>query len=180
MFFHPKLTAKHEVRHGLPPTKLHLQLPNNTDITIKPASSIRYLGVFFTPRLNWTTHVKTMSTWARSIVKGLSVLGNSIRGFHLVPWRRIFISVILPVLTYGSQVWFRDVSQATLINMLQVAQNEACRKLVSTFHTTPVHMLHSLLSIPPIRFRLRHLLHTQGHRLASQPPSCLLRHPEST
>ena len=121
-----------------------------------------------------------MSTQVQSIVKGLGVLGNSIRGFHLVPWRRIFISVILPILTYGSQVWFRDVSQVTLINMLQVAQNEACHKLASTFCTTPVHMLHSLLSIPPIQFRLRHLLRTQGYRLASQPPSCLLCHPEST
>ena len=64
--------------------------------------------------------------------------------------------------------------------MLQVAQNEACRKLAGTFHTTPVDMLHSLLSIPPIRVRLRHLLRTQGQRLASQPPSCLLRHPSST
>ena len=113
-------------------------------------------------------------------MKGLGVLGNSIRGFHLISWRKIFISVILPVLTYGSQVWFRDVSQITLTNMLQVAQNEACRKLAGVFHTTPIDMMHSLLSIPPIRFRLRHLLRTQGHRLASQPPSCLLRRPSYT
>ena len=95
-------------------------------------------------------------------------------------WRKIFISVILPVLTYGSQVWFRDVSQVTLINTLQVAQNEACRKLAGTFHTTPIDMMYFLLSIPPIRFRLRHLLRTQGLRLASQPPSCLLRRPSHT
>ena len=101
-----------------------------------------------------------MSTCARSIVKGLGVLGNSIGGFHLVAWQKIFISVILPVLTYGSQVWFQDVSQVTLINMLQVAQNEACQKLASTFHTTPIDMMHSLLSIPPICFHLCHLLRT--------------------
>ena len=64
--------------------------------------------------------------------------------------------------------------------MLQVAQNEACQKLAGTFHTTPVDMMHSLLSIPPIRFCLCHLLHTQGCCLASQPLSCLLRHPNST
>jgi hypothetical protein len=180
MFFHPKLTPKHEAKHGFPPTKIQLQFSDSTDIAIKPTLSLRYLGVFFMPRLNWSMHIKTMSTRARSIVKGLGVLGNSIRGFHLVSWRRIFISIILPVLTYGSQVWFRDVSQVTLINTLQVAHNEVCRKLAGTFHTTPIDMMHSLLSIPPIQFRLRHLLRTQGCRLASQPPSCLLRHPEST
>ena len=113
-------------------------------------------------------------------MKGLGVLGNSIRGFHLVEWRKIFISVILPVLTYGSQVWFWDVSQVTLINMLQVAQNEVCQKLSGTFHMTPSDMIHSLLSIPPIRFRLCHLLCIQGRRLATQLPSCSLRHPNAT
>jgi hypothetical protein len=87
MFFHPKLTRNHEARHGIPPKSVTIHLPNNTDVSISPARSLRYLGVFFTPRLNWTTHVKTMSTRARSIVKGLGVLGNSIRGFHLVSWR---------------------------------------------------------------------------------------------
>ena len=180
MFFHPKPTPKHEAKHGIPPPKINLLLPNRTEIAIKPTSSIRYLGIFFTPRLNWTTHIKIMSTRARSIVRSLGVLGNSIRGFHLVAWRKIFISVILPVLTYGCQVWFRDVSQASLINTLQIAQNEACRKLAGTFHTMPITMMHSLLSIPPIHFHLCHLLRSQGRRLASQPPSCLLRRPELT
>ena len=121
-----------------------------------------------------------MSTHAQSIIKGLGVLGNSIRGFRLVNWRKIFISVILPVLTYGSQVWFTDVSQISLIQMLQVTQNKACQKLAGTFHTTPVSMLHALISIPPIHFRLHHLLRSQGYRLTSQPPSCLLHHPQST
>ena len=121
-----------------------------------------------------------MSTRAHSIIKGLGVLGNSIQGFHLINWRKIFISIILPVLTYGCQVWFRDVSQVTLIKTLQIAQNEACCKLAGTFHTTPVNMLHSLLSIPPIRFRLRHLLRAQGCCLASLPPSHALRQPGNT
>ena len=106
MFFHPKKTNRHEVRHGLPPPQINIWLPDGSNILIKPSPTLRYLGMFFTPRLDWTTHVKTMSTCARSIVKGLGILGNSIRGFHLVEWRKIFISVILPVLTYGSQVWF--------------------------------------------------------------------------
>ena len=113
-------------------------------------------------------------------MKGLGVLGNSIRGFNLVSWWKIFISVILPVLTYSSQVWFQDISQVTLIKTLQVTQNEACCKLAGTFHTTPIDMMHSLLSIPPIRFHLHHLLRTQGRRLASLPPSCLLCRPSYT
>ena len=180
MFFHPKRTRKHEEKHGTPPPTLKLHLPNGSEIDIRPKPSIRYLGVFFTLRLDWMTHMKILSTQARSLVKGLGVLGNSIRGFHLIAWQKIFISVILPVLTYSCQVWFWDVSQVSLINTLQVAQNEACRKLAGTFHTTPVDFTHSLLAIPPIRYRLRHLLRSQGQRLALQPPTCLLRNPSHT
>jgi hypothetical protein len=178
MFFHPWIT--HDVTYGTAPMTVTLQFPDTSQVTIKLSTSIRYLGVFFTPHLDWTVHVKTMSTRAQSIIKGLGVLGNFIRGFCLINWRKIFISIILPVLTYGCQVWFKDVSQITLINMLQVAQNEACQKLTGTFHTTPIDMTHSLLSIPPIRFRLRHLLQSQGCCLASLPHSCLLHHPSST
>ena len=52
MFFHLKKTAKHEVRHGLPPPKVNLWLPNRSDVSIKPSSTLRYLGIFFTPRLD--------------------------------------------------------------------------------------------------------------------------------
>ena len=180
MFFHPRVTPTSGSKYSIPPQTVSLQLPDDSLISVKLATSMQYLGVFFTPHLDWTVHVKTMSTHARSIVKGLSILGNSIRGFQLVNWRRIFISIILPVLTYGCQVWFTDVSQLKLINLLQVAQNEACRKLTGTFHTTPVSMLHALISIPPIHFRLRHLLRSQGRRLASQPLSCLLCCPHLT
>jgi hypothetical protein len=104
MFFHPHIT--HPATFGIPPTSIPLTLPDASTVSITPVTCIWYLGVFFTPHLDWTTHVKTMSTRAQSIIKGLGVLGNSIRGFRLVNWRKIFISIILPVLTYGCQVWF--------------------------------------------------------------------------
>ena len=103
------------------------------------------------------------------------MLGNSIQGFRLIEWCTIFISVILPILTYGCQVWFQDSLQVTLINTLQIVQNEACWKLAGTFHMTPVTILHSLLAILPIHFCLHTLLRSHSQCLASQPPSCLLR-----
>ena len=172
MFFWPRSHSKKF--YGSPPPRLEIPINGQEMVTVTPTTSLRYLGVFFTPKLNWTTHVQIMSTRVLSLVKGLGVLGNSIRGFHMVNWRKIFISVILPVLTYGCQVWFRDVSQITLIHTLQVAQNEACRKLAGIFHTMPTSMTHTLLAIPPIRFCLRALLCSHGHRLSSLPPSCLL------
>jgi hypothetical protein len=56
----------------------------------------------------------------------------------------------VPVLTYGVQVWFTDHRQANLISVLQVAQNDVCRKLGGFFRTMPTIFIHNLLLIPPM------------------------------
>jgi hypothetical protein len=86
----------------------------------------------------------------------------------------------VPVLTYGVQVWFTDHRQANLISVLQVAQNEVCRKLGGFFRTTPVNLLHNLLSIPPICYRLCHLLRQACDQVAHLPPFVALCNPKRT
>jgi hypothetical protein len=76
MFFQPRTTK--ESLHGSQPTFITLHLPDGTTTAIMPATSIHYLGVFFTPCLNWLMRVKVMSTRAHSLIKGLGVSGNSI------------------------------------------------------------------------------------------------------
>jgi hypothetical protein len=74
--------------------------------------------------------------------------------------------------------WFTDHKQKGLINILQITQNEACRKAAGVFRTTPNDLVHTLVSIPPIRYRLRHLLRNATDRLSRLPPSHSLRNPQ--
>ena len=50
-------------------------------------TSLRYLGVYLTPTLKWDTHVDLMVNRARSTIRGISILGNSIRGLDFMNWR---------------------------------------------------------------------------------------------
>jgi hypothetical protein len=172
MFFHRNQISNK--RNGAQVDAIHVS-DGNLSFTVKRATWIRYLGVFFTPTLDWTLHVRTLANRARSTVRALGVLGNSVRGFSLLSWRKIFVGIILPIFTYASQVWFTDVKQKTLLHHLQVAQNDACRKLAGVFRTTPVHLTEKLLNIPPVRYRFRHLLRNAGARLARLPSDCALR-----
>jgi hypothetical protein len=54
MFFHHWIT--HDATYGTAPTTVTLQFPDMSQVTIKPSMSIRYLGVFFTPCLDWTCY----------------------------------------------------------------------------------------------------------------------------
>jgi len=51
--------------------------PTPTD-NITMTTSLRYLGVFITNNLDWMLHVKTMVSCAKSTIRGVSILGNSV------------------------------------------------------------------------------------------------------
>jgi hypothetical protein len=48
--------------------------------------SLQYLGVHLTPTLSWDTHVDLMVNHARSTIRGINILGNSIRGLDFMNW----------------------------------------------------------------------------------------------
>jgi Reverse transcriptase (RNA-dependent DNA polymerase) len=177
MFFTPPHTPLSLYRAR--PT--HMTFMNGPDpIRVKFTNSLHYLGVFIMPRLSWTLHITTMAIWVQSTVKALGILGNSAWGFSLVQWQKLFQALLVPVLTYSAQVWFTDWHQSGLIKILQTAQNKACQKLVGVFKTTPVNFIHTLLCIPPIEYRLHHLLRSAGSCLSQLPPSHALCTPEAS
>jgi hypothetical protein len=51
---------------------------NNQHITII-TTSLRYLGIHITPTLKWDAHVDLMVNCACLTIRGISILGNSIR-----------------------------------------------------------------------------------------------------
>jgi len=107
-------------------------------------TSLWYLGVRLTPMLKWDTHVDLMVNRAHSTIKGISILGNSIRGLDFMNWWQVYNTLIIPTLTYGAQVWYMGIQQKCLLDHLQIAQNKGIRKITGVFHTTPIEPLHNL------------------------------------
>jgi hypothetical protein len=104
----------------------------------------------------------------------LSILGNSIRGINFASWQKIFHAIILPVLTYAFPAWFTPSTTKKVLNILQVAQNDAIRKISGWFCTMPILPLHHLVAILPIKFTLQKLCNSFGDRLLRLPPSSQL------
>jgi len=156
--------------------RLGVRDASNGELMLSAVPSVRYLGIYLTQKLSWDVHVKTMCCRARSTMRALHILGNSVRGLDFANWRKVFNAIIIPILTYGSPVWFTDrAGQSKLIQMMQVAQNDAVRRIAGCFRTTPTVTLHYLLAIPPIKFTLRKLRGSFQDRLSRFPPTHLLR-----
>ena len=157
------------------PSHIGLRGASHGEIIVKRSTLVRYLGIFFHESLNWSHHVRIMANRARSTIRALHILGNSIRGLDYANWRRVFHAIVLPVLTYGAPLWAQSPTKS-LVKLAQVAQNDALRRISGCFRTTPVDPLPHLLAILPIQFTLGQLVGSFQDRLLRLPPSHLLRH----
>jgi len=138
---------------------------NGTNITI-PAELHQVARILLQQELTFKDHVKIMALKGRSIVNGLSCLGNTIHGLSPYHTRLLFTTCVIPVLTYGCQLWFRkDTPNKGLIYDLQMVQNEALRRITGTFRTTPTEALHLLSFIPPIECTIAKLSNSAALRI---------------
>jgi len=170
--FAPPHAAEHLV--GCLITSIHPRTSSSSSYTVERSTVIRYLGVFIHHQFNWTHHMTIMANRARSTVRALSILGNSVRGLDYANWHGVFHSLVLPVLTYGFPLYSTQPHIKGLLNILQVAQNDAVQKMSGAFKTTPIVPLHYLMAIPPISLTITKL--TSVFRLCIQclPPSNLI------
>ena len=169
--FQRRLARPHLVGTRLP--FLDLRIPSGGTLQVRRSSNVRYLGVFIDENFKWDTHASIMAARARSSLRGL-LLGNSVRGLDFDNWRRVFHAIILPVLLYGLPLWSHHPSRR-LVQTLQVAQNEAVRRISGSFRTTPIEPLHNMLAIPPIRFTIAKYRAAFTARLSRLPPTANLR-----
>jgi hypothetical protein len=160
---------------GTTPTHIMYHDPFAGEVKVKISQCVRYLGLFLNPKLLWKPHVETMAAHAWSTLRSLNLLGNSVRGLRFAAWRRLYHAILVPILTYGIVAWHPpDGTRKGLISVLQVAQNDALRKMSGCFRTMPIDPLHNLMAIPPIEFTARKLVRSAGDRLSRLPPSHLV------
>jgi hypothetical protein len=166
-------------RNAVPaPTRLVLPDPTiSSYYVVRPVENLRYLGFFINRRLKWEPHVQIMCNWARASIKALQVLGNTIQGLSMANWRLVLNAVCLPVLTYGSQLWFLSGAAKGLTNMVQRVQNDMVRQVTGAFRTAPQEPLLHFTRMMPMKFFIEKLTYTSALQLYRLPrESQVLRH----
>lgn len=84
------------------------------------------------------------------------MLGNSIRGLSPLQKRHLYMLCVLPLMTYGCQVWYTSRSK-TRMAPLCTAHNTALRWITGAFRTTPVGAVEAFGGIMPISLHIRKL-----------------------
>jgi hypothetical protein len=160
------------------PSRLVLPDPTiHSYYMVWPVENLHYLGFFINWRLKWEPHVWIMCNWACMSIKALQVLGNLIQGLSMANWRLVLNAVCLPVLAYGSQLWYLTGAAKGLIKMVQLVQNDMVKQVTRAFRTAPWEALLHITRMIPMHHYIKKLTYTSALRLYRLPwASQLLRH----
>ncbi|KAI0737467.1 hypothetical protein C8Q80DRAFT_1060414, partial [Daedaleopsis nitida] len=98
-----KTEACHFTRKKADPALDLGEAPFTGDTPLKPVPVLRHLGFYMDRRLTFRQHVRCYGSRAASTAQSLLMLGNSIKGMPPKQRRILYISCVLPLMTYGCQ-----------------------------------------------------------------------------
>ena len=151
---------------------------------VEPAEHIRWLGVHLDPRLNFQHHVTQWCGNAMKVAQHMRRFNSAYRGAAPMPLVRAVDACIVPVATFGSDVWWPGLKRPTLRgistpsttnmrSMIDKAILMGLRAALPVMRTTPNVVLHREAGIPPAKI----LLEGNRIRVAARLKSLNKQHP---
>ena len=161
-------------------TRPSLTLPNTT---ISPSESTKYLGIVIDQNLNWKVqHVHAIekgSKWASQIRR----IARPSWGITPKYAQRLYISVALPRILYGADVWCSPPGRANnnkgnrgtakVINQLATIQQSGALAILGALRTSPTNALNACAFLLPAEKLVERCCHKAAVHLATVP----LEHP---
>ncbi|KAL1947815.1 hypothetical protein VTO73DRAFT_13539 [Trametes versicolor] len=173
-------SEKDELMHFVPTRLAASQNPQTPLIfddnsSLQPSAVWRYLGIRLDSKLNFHAHVSYYAERAVTTVNAMLMLSNSNRGLTPMQRRTLYIACVLPLLTYGVEVWYRSKGVKGLMKPLVAAQHRALRWITGAFRTTPIGAMHSFAGILPLHLHCKKLQYRFFLRFHTLPPHHPLR-----
>jgi len=109
----------------------------------------KILGVVFDPMFTFSPHISSICAKAASRLQVMKALAGTSWGQDKETLLLTYNSIIKPILTYASPVWYPATSN-TNITKLQTIQNNALRITTGCVLKTDMQHLHSECQILPI------------------------------
>ena len=139
---------------------------------IAPKASVKWLGIWFDPKLSFKKHIEKRINLAMASFLGMQRLASTQKGLSFRAMRQLYMACITTVADYGVPVWYRGPRQGKLLQLYQRLQNQALPKILGAFGKSPIRAMELEAAIlpPEIRFQkaclgysLRTLYFQQNH-----------------
>lgn len=119
---------------------------------IKLSGEVKYLGVILDSRLTWTQQLLRIKRRAVTTLMIVKRTHGKIWGSrpNVIHW--IYTTVVRPMITYASMVWWTKMQQRNAITELSKVQRLACLGITGAIKTTSTAAMETLLDLPPLQF----------------------------
>jgi len=129
----------------------------------QPKESIKYLGVWLDSKLSFKTHVEKKIASAKKLLIQIERLSNTERGLSFQAMRQLYIACISSVADYGVPIWWNN--QKHFLERFQKLQNQALRKVLGVFKTSPISAMEIEASLPPPKVRFNKICKNYALRI---------------
>ena len=148
-------------------------------VTLKPSQNAKYLGIVLDQNLKWTQQVANIcgkgSKWAAQIKR----LTRPTWGLTPKGARKLFVSVALPRILYGIDVWCTPIhgrnakgsrkGSVAAIKKLASVQRAGALAVTGGFKTSPTDTLDAHAALLPIELKIEKACHDAITRIATLP-----------
>jgi hypothetical protein len=143
------------------------------DHAVRPQQSLRVLGVWVDPKLNWKAHITQAARKGNAAFEAMSRLMTSTWGPSMRRSRLIYSAVVRPTMLYGVQVWGAGNSNATpgksSVKALRNVQNKCLRRTLGAYKRTPIVAMEREAAIAPLDIQLAEISLERATKVARHP-----------
>jgi hypothetical protein len=149
--------------------------------TISEVTSYKYLGILIDMQLRWKEQAQRAVANATKWLLQYRRLTKPSTGTSAKLMRRLYISVALPKITYGLDVWYtppnkksgqtKNTGSSAALRQLQKTQRIATLAITGTLRSTPTDFADAHAGLLPIDLALRKANHRAAIRLLTLPHS---------
>jgi hypothetical protein len=123
------------------------------NVTKEPTSSVRVLGVWFDPKLKWTSYIGRVKEKMASQIGALTRITTSVWGASFLRSRVVYSAVVRPTIAYAAPIWHEPTSTSRAKGpaaKLATTQNKCLRIIVGAYKATLVRALETETFTPPL------------------------------
>src|ERR1700679_509875 len=150
--------------------------------TIEETETFKYLGIQIDNQLRWKVQTQRAIANATKWLLQYRRLTRPSTGTSARLMRQLYVSVALPKITYGIDIWytpvtppfklighFRNSGSVGALRQLQKTQRIATLAITGALRTTPTDLLDAHAGILPLEFALQRAAHRALARMLALP-----------
>ena len=143
------------------------------DALVQPKNLVKYLDVWLDFKLNFKAHVEKKLASASKMLMQIERLFNTERELIFQTIRQLYIACISSVADYKVPVWWNE--QKHLLERFQKLQNQALRKILEVFKTSPVSAMKIEAFLPLSRIKFNKICKNYALRILQMHDKHLIR-----